>query len=69
MQTYMQKEKKDCIMPYQLIDKQTGGVVGTYQKRSTAIKKRNTKDNEYGGYRFRVDLVKKKSDKLKIRKA
>ena len=56
-------------MPYQLIDKQTGGVVGTYQKRSTAIKKRNAKDNEYGGYRFRVDLVKNKSNKLKIKKA
>ena len=56
-------------MPYNLIDKQTGKVVGTYQKRSTAIKKRNDKDNDYGSYRFRVDLVKKKSDKLKIKKA
>ena len=26
-------------MPYKLIDKQTGNVVGTYQKKSTAIKK------------------------------
>jgi len=54
-------------MAYNLIDKQTGNVIGTYKKRSTAIKKRNTKDNEYGGYRFRVDLV-KKQDKLKIKK-
>ena len=56
-------------MPYNLIDKQTGSVVGTYQKRSTAIKKRNVKDNDYGGYRFRVDLVQQKSNNLKIKRA
>jgi hypothetical protein len=55
-------------MPYNLIDKHTGKVVGTYKNRGTAIKKRNAKDNEYGGYKFKVDLV-KKSNNLKIKKA
>tara|TARA_B100000212_G_scaffold81773_1_gene58698 strand:+ start:262 stop:429 length:168 start_codon:yes stop_codon:yes gene_type:complete len=53
-------------MPFKLIDTHTGNVVGTYQKSSTAHKKKNAKDNEYGGYRFSVrkaSVTKKKKTK------
>jgi len=42
------------MMPFKLIDKHTGETVGTYKLRSTAEKKKNAKDNEYGGYKFSV---------------
>ena len=44
-------------MPYKLIDKQTGKTVGTYVRSSTAHKKKNERDNAYGGYRFTVKKV------------
>ena len=58
-------------MPFKLIDKHTGETVGTYKLRSTAEKKKNAKDNEYGGYKFSVRQAKAstKKDKLKIKKA
>tara|TARA_X000001036_G_scaffold385376_1_gene379881 strand:- start:56 stop:226 length:171 start_codon:yes stop_codon:yes gene_type:complete len=56
-------------MPFKLIDKHTGDVVGTYQKSSTAHKKKNAKDNEYGGYRFSVKKAEAKKSKLKIKNA
>ena len=53
-------------MPFKLIDKHTGETVGTYKLRSTAEKKKNAKDNEYGGYKFSVrkaSVTKKKKSK------
>ena len=44
-------------MPYNLVDTVTGSVVGTYVKSSTAHKKKNAKDNAYGGYRFTVKRI------------
>tara|TARA_B100000287_G_scaffold285357_1_gene268978 strand:- start:996 stop:1130 length:135 start_codon:yes stop_codon:yes gene_type:complete len=44
-------------MPFKLIDKHTGKTVGTYVRSSTAHKKKNQKDNEYGGYRYTVKRI------------
>jgi len=53
-------------MPFKLVDQITGETVGTYKLRSTAEKKRNAKDNEYGAYRYSVrkaSAIKKKKSK------
>jgi len=37
---------------YQVIDRQTGEVMGTYQTRSRADRRADKLDNEYGAYRY-----------------
>tara|TARA_R100000234_G_scaffold48436_1_gene28970 strand:- start:4572 stop:4751 length:180 start_codon:yes stop_codon:yes gene_type:complete len=59
-------------MPYDVIDRKTGVVMGTYSTLKGATRKSNSLDNEYGGYRYGVEKIqaKKKSKKsLKIKKA
>jgi len=56
-------------MPWKLIDKSTGSTVGTYKLKSTAIKKRNQKDNDYGGYNFSVQQARTTTKKTKKRNA
>ncbi len=42
---------------YQIIDRQTGAIVGTAKTRQTATRKRDRLDNEYGAYRYYVKEV------------
>lgn len=44
-------------MTYQIIDKQTGRIVGTYNNRIRARTRRDRLDNEYGAYRYIVKAV------------
>ena len=58
-------------MPYQVLDRD-GTLMGTYGTKAGAERKKDTLDNEYGGYRYRVQIKasKKKSKKdLQIKKA
>jgi len=58
-------------MPYQVLDRD-GKLMGTYGTKKGAERKKDILDNEYGGYRYRVQIKasKKKSNKdLKIKKA
>ena len=56
-------------MPYQVLDRD-GKLMGTYGTKAGAERKKDSLDNEYGGYRYRVRLQAKKKtskkDKLKI---
>jgi len=45
-------------MPYQVIDKKDGTIMGTYGTRKGADRKADQLDNEYGGYRYKVQLKK-----------
>jgi hypothetical protein len=40
--------------PWQVVDSQTGRVIGTYKVRGMARAKQDKLDNEYGAYRYRV---------------
>lgn len=42
---------------YQVIDRITGKIVGTYNNRRSAQNKRDKLDNQYGGYRYYVKAV------------
>lgn len=57
-------------MPYQVVDKKDGTVMGTYGTRKGADRKADQLDNEYGGYRYKVQLKqakgKKRNSKLRI---
>jgi hypothetical protein len=58
-------------MPYQVLDRD-GKLMGTYGTKKGAERKKDTLDNEHGGYRYRVQIKasKKKTKKdLKIKKA
>ena len=58
-------------MPYQVLYRD-GKLMCTYVTKAGAEKKKDTLDNEYGGYRYRVQIKasKKKSKKdLKIKQA
>lgn len=44
-------------MKYQVIDKQTGTVKGTYASRIRARHRADALDNEYGAYRYYVREV------------
>ena len=60
-------------MPYNVIDRQNGNIMGTYGTLKGATRKQTSLDNEYGGYRYGVDKIKaskKKSKKdLKVKNA
>jgi hypothetical protein len=42
---------------YQVIDRQTGNVIGTYKTRVSASRAVDRLDNAYGGYRYYAKLV------------
>lgn len=44
-------------MQYQVIDRHTQIVIGTYKTRSRASNKVDKLDNAYGGYRYSVKLL------------
>jgi hypothetical protein len=50
-------ERQENIMKYQVIDKQTGTVKGTYASRIRARRRADTLDNEYGAYRYYVHEI------------
>lgn len=45
-------------MPYKVIDRKDGTVMGTYSTLKRALNKKDKLDNEYGGYRYGVDKAK-----------
>jgi len=57
-------------MSYQVLDRD-GTLMGTYGTKSGAERKKDSLDNEYGGYRYKVRLKAKKKSKqdLKIKTA
>jgi hypothetical protein len=42
---------------YQVIDRQTQQVVGTYKNRAAASRRVDKLDNEYGSYRYFVKTI------------
>jgi hypothetical protein len=44
-------------MRYQVYDRKTGDVVGTYETRRRATRRADRLDNEYGAYRYGVRPV------------
>ena len=58
-------------MPYNVIDRKTGMVMGTYGTSKGAHRKADKLDQDYGAHRYGVDIqAKNKSKKdLKIKKA
>jgi len=53
-------------MSYQVLDRD-GTLMGTYGTKSGAERKKDSLDNEYGGYRYKVRLkAKKKSNRKKL---
>lgn len=44
-------------MTYEIVDRQTGRVVGTARTHAGAIRSRDRRDNEYGAYRYFVRAV------------
>ena len=63
---------QEVKMPYQVIDRKTGMVMGTYGTSKGAHRKADSLDNDYGAHRYGVDRIqaKKQSKKdLKIKKA
>jgi hypothetical protein len=57
-------------MPYEVREKGTNKLMGTYGTRSRATNKKNKLDNDFGGYNYIIQLVKgKNNNKLKIKKA
>tara|TARA_R100000781_G_scaffold52932_1_gene34637 strand:+ start:324 stop:500 length:177 start_codon:yes stop_codon:yes gene_type:complete len=57
-------------MPYKVIDRKNGTIMGTYGTLKGAHNKKDKLDNEYGGYRYGVEKAKtptkSKKSKLKI---
>ena len=54
-------------MPYNVIDRKTGVIMGTYGTLKGATRKSNTLDNEYGGYRFGVEKIQAKNNRSKLK--
>jgi hypothetical protein len=44
-------------MKYQVIDRQTGNVMGTYSSRTSASRKADKLDLEYGAIRYAVKAI------------
>lgn len=42
---------------FDIIDRQTGGIVGTAKTRARATASVNRRDNEYGGYRYYAKAI------------
>ena len=59
-------------MSYQVIDRKTGMVMGTYGTSKGAHRKADSLDNDYGAHRYGVERIqasKKKSNKSKLKTA
>ena len=54
-------------MPYNVIDRRTGVIMGTFKTLKGATRKSNALDNEYGGYRYGVDKVKANDNRSKLK--
>ena len=52
-------------MSYKVLDRD-GTIMGTYGTKKGAERKKDALDNEYGGYRYRVEKAKKQSNKSKL---
>jgi hypothetical protein len=46
-----------AIVRYDIIDRQTGAIVGTTKKRAIASAMVTRRDNAYGAYRFHARIV------------
>lgn len=55
-QTSVYKQKGGAIV-YQIIDRQTGAIMGTYKGRIRARHRADRLDNEYGAHRYYVRQV------------
>ena len=58
-------------MPYNVIDRKTGVIMGTFKTLKGATRKSDALDNEYGGYRYGVEKIQAKNNRsqLKMKKA
>ena len=58
-------------MPYNVIDRRTGVIMGTFKTLKGATRKSDALDNEYGGYRYGVEKIQAKNNRsqLKMKKA
>jgi hypothetical protein len=56
-------------MPYKVIDRKDGTVMGTYSTLIRAHNKKDKLDNEYGGYRYGVEKAKKPNNRSKLKRA
>ena len=58
-------------MPYNVVDRKTGQVMGTYGTSKGAHRKADKLDLDYGAHRYGVDIQakKKKSNKDKLKTA
>ena len=54
-------------MPYNVIDRKTGVIMGTYGTLKGATRKSNALDNEYGGYRYGVEKIQAKNNRSKLK--
>ena len=54
-------------MPYNVIDRKTGVIMGTYGTLKGATRKQDSLDNEYGGYRFGVEKIQAKNNRSKLK--
>ena len=52
-------------MPYNVIDRKTGMVMGTYGTSKGAHRKADSLDNDYGAHRYGVDKIQAKKEKSK----
>lgn len=55
MMTNIEELYKDAI--FQVIDRQTGRIVGTYKNRNRARTQVDKLDNAYGAYRYSVRTI------------
>ena len=53
-------------MSYKVLDR-NGDLMGTYGTKKGAERKKDALDNEYGGYRYRVEKAKRKSNRSKLK--
>ena len=53
-------------MSYKVLDRD-GTIMGTYGTKKGAERKKDELDNDYGGYKFRVEKAKKKSKNSKMK--
>jgi len=55
-------------MPYQVYDRVTGALMGTYKTLKRAHTKKDKLDDEYGGYRYGVDRVDAGNSRSKLKR-
>lgn len=57
-------ETQDDSETFEVVDRQTGTVVGKYKNKTRAINVRDKKDNENGSYRYMVRSAKDQKERL-----